>query len=89
MHSVNNRLERVEKVLVDVVNGLQQLSGAVSHMSEVISLQQQENTKRFELLIEVDRANTIMLISAFRDEASAPRQRLGSIENRLERLENK
>lgn len=88
-HSMNNRLERVETVLIDVVDGLKQLSGAISRMSEVISLQRQENNRRFELLMEADLTNTTMLIGAFRDEASATRQRLGSIENRLERLENK
>lgn len=89
MHGMNNRLERVEKVLIDVVDGLKQLSGAVSRMPEVMHLQQQENNKRFELLMEADRANTTLLINAFRDEASATRSRLDSIENRLERLENR
>ena len=89
MHGMNNRLERVENVLVDAAEGLKQLSGAVSRMPEVINLQQQENNRRFELLMEADRANTTMLIGAFRDEASATRQRLDSIENRLERLEIK
>lgn len=82
---MNNRLERVEKVLVDVVDSLKQLSSAVSRMSEVINLQQQENTKRFELLMEADRANTTMLINAFREEASVTRGRLDNIENRFEK----
>lgn len=85
MHGMNDRLERVEKVLVDAVDGLKQLSSAVSRMSEVINLQQQEDTKRFGLLMEADRANTTMLINAFREEASVTRRRLDNIENRFEK----
>lgn len=85
MYGMNNRLERVEKVLVDVVDSLKQLSSAVSRMFEVINLQQQENTKGFELLMEADRANTTMLINAFREEASVTRNRLDNIENRFEK----
>lgn len=74
MHGLNARTGKVES--------------ALNRMAELMLLQQQETNKRFDLLMEADRANTTMLIDAFREEAAATRARLDSIENRLERLEN-
>ncbi len=75
MHGLNERMTGVEK--------------AINRMAEVMLPQQQETNKKLELLMEGGRSNTAMPIEAFREEASASRQRLESIENRLERLENK
>lgn len=82
MHGLNNRMEHME-------HSMNRVEKAVNRMAETMLLQQQEMNKRFEMLMEADRANTIMLIDAFKSEALATRARLDSIENRLERLENK
>ncbi len=82
MHGLNNRMDNVE-------GSLNRMERAITRMAEVMLAQQQETNKRFELLMEADRANTTMMIDAFREEASATRQRLDGIENRLARLENK
>ncbi len=77
MHGLNERMSNVE-------NSLNRMERAITRMADVLLTQQQENNKRFDMLMEADRANTTMLISAFRDEAVATRQRLDSIENRLD-----
>ncbi len=82
MHGLNNRMEHME-------HSMNRVEKAIDRMAETMLLQQQEMNKRFEMLMEADRANTTMLIDAFKGEALATRARLDSIETRLERLENK
>lgn len=89
MHGLNSRMERVENTLVQAVDTIRQLGSSVKGLADTVLLQQQENNKRFDLLMEADRANTTMLINAFREEAAATRARLDSIENRIDRLENR
>jgi len=82
MHGLNSRMGQLEL-------STNRMEKAINRMAETMLLQQQETNKRFELLMEADRANTTMLINAFKEEASATRERLDSIENRFERLENR
>ena len=82
MHGLNNRMDNVE-------GSLNRMERAITRMAEVMLSQQQETNKRFDMLMEADRANTTMLVTAFREEAGATRQRLDKIENRLAGLENK
>jgi hypothetical protein len=76
-------------VVAEILIEMHDVKSALNRMAEIMLTQQQETNKRFELLMEADRANTTMLINAFKEEALATRERLDSIENRLERLENK
>ena len=83
LHDLNTRVERVETVLVEVVDNIrqmtatvQQLSGAMNRTAEVM-LQQQENNRCYEQLREADR-----------QQASRLERAIVSIENRFERLEN-
>ena len=76
-------------VVSEILIEMHDMKASINRMAEIMLNQQQENNKRFELLMEGNRANTTMIIEAFREEASATRQRLDSIENRLERLDNK
>ncbi|WP_375417899.1 hypothetical protein [uncultured Hymenobacter sp.] len=75
MHGMNDRLTKVE--------------AAINRMAEVILLQQQENNKRFEALMQADRANTEMLINAFRDEGVQTRNQLSLFNERLINIEQK
>ena len=84
MHGMNDRLNRVENVLTQVVGSIQQLSGAVGRMAEVINKQQEANTANFKMLIEADERNTIRLENAIQSFSL----RFDSIESRFERLEN-
>jgi hypothetical protein len=76
-------------VVAEILIEMHDVKSALNRMAEIMLTQQQETNKRFELLMEADRANTTMLINAFKEEAFATRERLDSIETRLERLDNK
>ncbi|MDO7877030.1 hypothetical protein Q5H93_19950 [Hymenobacter sp. ASUV-10] len=76
-------------VVSEILIEMHDMKSALNRMAEIMLLQQQETNKRFDMLMEADRANTTMLINAFREEGLATRSRLDSIENRLERLENR
>jgi hypothetical protein len=76
-------------VVSEILIEMHDVKSALNRMAEIMLTQQQETNRRFELLMEADRANTTMLISAFKEEALATRERLDGIETRLERLENK
>ncbi|MBF9224171.1 hypothetical protein [Hymenobacter ruricola] len=76
-------------VVSEILIEMHDMKASINRMAEIMLSQQKETNKRFELLMEADRANTTMIIDAFREEAGATRQRLDGIENRLARLENK
>ena len=75
----------VSKILIE----MHDMKASINRMAEIMLSQQKEINKRFELLMEADRANTTMIIEAFREEAGVTRQRLDKIETRLAGLENK
>lgn len=76
-------------VVSEILIEMHDMKSALNRMAELMLVQQQETNKRFEMLMEADRANTTMLINAFKQEALTTRERLNSIDTRLERLENK
>ncbi|RYE91437.1 MAG: hypothetical protein EOO37_00295 [Cytophagaceae bacterium] len=89
LHGLNSRKERLEDVMVQAVGSIQQLSKAVNRTAEVMLQQQQgfnhcfdqrqqESDHRFELLLEADR-----------QQANRLERAIASIENRLERLDNR
>ena len=76
-------------IVSEILIEMHDMKASINRMAEIMLSQQKETNKRFELLMEADRANTTLIIGAFREEAGATRQRLDGIENRLARLDNK
>ncbi len=89
MHGMNNHLNRVEDVLIQVVDNIQQLSTAVKQAAEQNARQQEIYNRNFQLLQEADQRNTEMLATALQNAIATVGRRFDGLENRFERLENR
>ena len=89
MHGMNGRLDRMEHVLIQAVENIQQLSVTVKTAAEQVARQQEIYNRNFQLLQEADQRNTEMLATTLQNTIVAIGRRFDSLETRVEHLENK
>ena len=95
MHGMNDRLknfekrlDKVENLLIQVVDNIQQLSTTVRTAVEQTAQQQEVYNRNFRLLQDANQHSTEMLAAALQNTIATVGRRMDNLENRLERLEN-
>lgn len=81
----------VSEILIEMhemKEDMREVKTALQQMAALMLKQQQHTNEQFRLLMDENRKNTEMLITAFRDEAAQTRQTLADHAGRISRLEN-
>ncbi|RTQ44932.1 hypothetical protein EJV47_26545 [Hymenobacter gummosus] len=81
----------VSEILIEMhemKEDMREVKTALQQMAALMLKQQQYTDEQFRLLMDENRKNTEMLITAFRDEAAQTRQTLADHAGRISRLEN-
>jgi hypothetical protein len=82
MHEMKEGIQHMREDMQGMKSALEQMAATM--------LKQQEHTNgMFQVLMEENRKNTEFMVSAFREEAQATRQRLDDHEGRISKQENR